>query len=269
MGKLTDAYLRQLVKVPRTRGRKHTDGDGLFVRETTDGLSWQLRTRGPREDTVSLGTYPDVSVAEARKKMSEKKRVLAEGRHPNETKRKQRQAAILDLESPFEVVAREWLERKRPEWSKSYHDKELGRLKNHVFRFLRARPIRHVQPEDMLEILERIQKTGAIETAHRVFITASQVFEHAIRTRRMDSNPCAHLRGTLRRPQARHMAAITDPKALADYLRVAASYSGRNPVVGAALRLLPLVFLRSQEFRLAEWKEIDLTKLLGPCLRQG
>jgi integrase len=161
----------------------------------------------------------------------------------------------------FESVAREWYEVRKGEWSDSYGEKIMRRLEVDVFPWLGARPIGSITPPELLEVLRRIESRGVVETAHRAHENCGQVFRYAVATGAATSDPTRDLKGALRKPQARHMAAITDPTKLAELLRAIHGYTG-SLVVCTALRLAPMLMLRPGELRMAAWEEFDLDAAL-------
>lgn len=112
-------------------------------------------------------------------------------------------------------------------------------------------------PPDVLDVLRRVEKRGALETAHRLHANIGQACRYAVATGRAQRDITADLRGALPPVQVEHMAAITDPKQVAELLRAIDGNAGTFPVA-CALKLAPLLFQRPGELRAAEWAEFDL-----------
>lgn len=127
-----------------------------------------------------------------------------------------------------------------------------------MFPWLGERPINEILAPEILSVLRRTEKRGAIDTAHRVLQTCGQIFRYAIATGRAQRDPTPDLRGALQQVKVCHFAAVTDPKAIGGLLRAMYDYQG-SVMIRCALRLAPLVFVRPGELRKAEWKEIDFT----------
>jgi integrase len=278
----SDASIRAIK--PGDPRKRLNDGDGLllllFVR--SDGAhSWRFDYRfGGKRNMLSLGEYPDTTLALARRKADEVRRLLAEGFDPSlkrkaerEVREKQRDAdqrvaqGLPPLDS-FEAVAREWYAVKKDEWARSYGDKIIARLENDVFPWIGKVPIAEVTAPQLLQVMRRIEARGVLETAHRALQDSSQVLRYAVATGKAPSNPARDLKGALRRPHARHFPAITEPKRFGELLRAIDNYAA-TPVVRAALKLAPLLLLRPGELRFAEWPEIDLDGALWtvPAMR--
>jgi len=228
------------------------DGKGLYLEVMpTTARYWRLKYRfGGKEKRLALGVYPEVSLAKARERCDEARKLLAEGFDPRVFKR-------AEMENTFEPVAREWHEKQLATHGESHRTRVLARLKNHVFPVIGGRPIAKIEAPEILLALQRIEKRGTIETAHRVLQICSQVFRYAIVTGRAKRDPARDLRGALTPLRQRHYPTITDPKAVGGLLRALAVYDG-TLVARCALRLAPLVFVRPGELRKAQWPEFDL-----------
>ena len=126
-----------------------------------------------------------------------------------------------------------------------------------LYPYIGDRPVSAVQASELLGPLRAIEAAGKGETAARTRLVAGQVFRYAIATGKAQHDPTIALRGALAPVKPGHHAAVTEPKAFGALLRAIDGYAG-EPVSCAALRLLPLVFVRPGELRLAEWAELDL-----------
>lgn len=257
---LNDKKLQALKRTPEPG--KHVDADGLFLKITPlGGMYWQWRIRTPKETLVSYGTYPEVSLAEARESHRQARTLRRGGIHPNAAKRDAKLADRFSADNSFEVVAREWFETRKADWAPSYGGKILARLINDVFPAIGGSAINSLQPPAVLAVLRRIEARGVIETAHRALENIGQVFRYAVVTGRIQSDPSRDLKGALKKPSVRHMPAITDPKELSALLRCIDGYTGTY-IVRAALQLAPMLLLRPGELRFARWEEFDLDNAL-------
>lgn len=234
------------------------DGGGLYLLVTPKGGKlWRLKYRfDGKEKLLSLGKYPDISLAEARNKRHEARNKIANGVDPGEV-RKAQKAAQTEEETTFEVVAREWYAKSEPGWVSTHAVMVMGRLERYVFPIIGTRPIIEIKAPEVLKIIQTIEARGAIETAYRTKVICGQVFRYAVATGRAEGDPTAALKGALAKRKVKHHASITDPKEVAALLRAIDGYQG-GFVVKQALRLAPLVFVRPGELRKAEWAEIDL-----------
>lgn len=238
---------------------KLTDERGLYLLITSSGTkSWRWNYRfGGKQKTMVYGTYPDVSLAVARKRHASARELRAAGTDPNAAKQAIKAEASGRSANSFQVVAERWIKLRRATWVKSHGDRIEARLKADVFPYIGTRPIGEITAPELLKVLRRIEERGASETAHRARSECGQVFRFAIAEGVADRDPSADLRGALRPVKATNFAAITEAAPLADLLRVMHGYSG-DPVTRAALKLAPLLFVRPGELRHAKWADINL-----------
>jgi len=238
---------------------KLTDGQGLYLQVTPAGGKWwrfKYRFDG-KEKLISFGTYPEVSLADARDKRTEARKQVAAGINPGEIRKAQKQAAVAVTENSFEVVAREWHEKFKQRWTQVHADTTIRRIEQNVFPWLGERPIGEIKAPELLAVLRRIEERGAQETAHRVKTICGQIYRYAVATGRAERDLAADLKGALPPAPKTHLAAMTDPKEVANLLRAMDDYQGAF-VTRCALRLAPLVFVRPGELRQAQWAEINL-----------
>jgi integrase len=243
---------------PQTKDVKMFDGQGLFLLVTsTGGKLWRMKYNYQgKERLLAIGAYPAISVADARQRRDEAKKLLANDIDPNEIKKAQKTAITAGDENSFEVVAREWHKKFSPTWSDSHAYWVLRRLEQYVFPVIGASPIADLKGADVLKVLQIIEAV-ALETAHRVKFVIGQIFRYAVGSGRAERDWTADLKGLLPPRSQKHHAAITDPKEVAGLLRAIDDFTGTY-TVKCALQLAPLVFLRPGELRNAEWSEFDL-----------
>ncbi|MEB0165111.1 tyrosine-type recombinase/integrase, partial [Glaciimonas sp. CA11.2] len=151
----------------------------------------------------------------------------------------------------------EWFSKYAPNWVASHSDKIIRRLERDIFPWLGSRPISEISAPELLDVLRRIEKRGAIETAHRAHQNCGQIFRYAIATGRAERDPSGDLKGAIPPSKEKHHPSITEPKAVGELLRCIGGYTG-SFVTKCALQLAPLLFVRPGELRKAEWSEINL-----------
>lgn len=254
---LTDTAIRNAK--PATKPIKMTDGGGMYLLLNPNGSRWwrfDYRFDGKRK-TLSMGTYPDTGLKDARDKRDAARKLLAAGVDPGEQRKAAKAAGDERAANSFEVVAREWHAKQSATWVELHASRIMLRLENDVFPWLGSRPIAEVTAKELLTTVNRIVDRGAVESAHRVLQNCGQVLRYAIATGRAERNPAADLRGALPPVKQTHLAAIIEPAAIGGLLRAMDAYNG-SLVTKCALRLAPLVFVRPGELRQAEWAEFDL-----------
>jgi integrase len=251
---LSDAKIRALK--PREKPYRVTDGQGLCLRVAPTGaLSWQLHfaLRGRRQ-ILSLGLFPEVSIRRAREKTFAARMMLADGKDPRETMCRGWQRAAQD--ETLQAIFDEWLRIEGGALSVFTVSKVQYAIAP-VLLELGARPISSIKPPELLAALRKIEAQGKHATAHRARQRVGQLMRYAIATGRAEHDITADLRGALAPVVTTNHAAIVDPGKLGELLKSIDSYVGQ-PSTQAALRLAPLVFLRSWELRGADWKEFQL-----------
>ena len=266
-----DRGLRSLIA--KAENSRISDGDGLYLRLQVNGGAhgWRFDfSVDGKRNTLSLGTFPDTSLAQARAKADDARKQVAAGLNPSAQRKDTkaataRQNAVHALVAAggtapgsFQAVAIEWLATQHEVKVSSGHAARTRiRLEQDAFPWIGARPIDEIEPPELLQCLRKIEARGAIETAHRVKDACGQVFRYGVAIGACQRNPAADLRDALRPVQSRHHAAIVDPMKGGALLRDVMAYAG-HPVTRAALQLSALLLLRPGELRHLEWAWADL-----------
>lgn len=237
------------------------DEKGLFLllKPQNEGWGkwWRFKYKfAGKENTISFGVYPEISLAQAREKRDEARKQIAAGIDPSDNRKAVKASKAANTMNSFEVIALEWGSRKVESWD-AKNNKSKRRLERFIFPWLGGRPINEIMPKDILQCLRRIEDQGAIETAHRTLQVCSQVFRYAVATGRADRDITNDLKGALPPVKSKHMSAITEPREVGHLLRAIDGYQGSLPVI-CALKLAPLVFVRPGELRAMEWSSVDL-----------
>ena len=238
---------------------KLADEKGLYLEISPSGGKWwryKYRFQG-KENRISLGTYPDTSLADARNAHTEARKLLANGVNPSEERKSKKAANKLNNENSFEALAREWWASHMVNKAASHKDKVIRRFELYLFPWIGSKPISEITAPQILEVIRRIEKLNKAETAHRTLQTAGQVFRYAVQKGVVIRDVTADLKGALTPTTTKHMAALTEPKDLAELLRAIDGFNG-TLTVNCALRLAPLLFARPSELRKARWSDIDL-----------
>lgn len=255
---LTDSAIKRLKPPPSEQGApdKYSDAHGLQLHLFANGrASWIYAYRlDGKQRTLTIGKYPAVSLAEARRKRDEARQQVEQGIDPNQAK----QQAKRELEGAdtFEYVAREWHTKKSTQWASSTVVKLLRRLEMDVFPYIGKQPIAAITAPDLLRVIQRIE-SRSIDTAYRALQECGQIFRYGMATGRNIHDPSTALKGALSPRPERHFAAITEPHELAKLLKAIESFNGTF-VVKCALQLAPMFFTRIGELRTARWADIDL-----------
>ncbi|MEO8748578.1 MAG: integrase arm-type DNA-binding domain-containing protein [Rhodanobacter sp.] len=253
---LTDAELRKTK--PQGKPFNLYDSHGLYLTiAPSGGKWWRLKFRfAGRERRMGLGSYPEVTLAEARERTSNARAHLRDSRDPSIERQAERRRTMIAAANTFVAIADEWMKKRAGKLAASSQEKNAWLLEL-VANSLGPRPIADIKAPDVLAALRKIEARGRHETARRTKQCIGMVFRYAIATGRAERDPSADLRGALTPPTSKPRAAVTAPADVAGLLRAIEAYVGQ-PTTHAALRLAPLVFVRPRELRAAEWCEFDL-----------
>jgi len=250
------------VRKAKFEGRvyKLQDGGGLVLRVRKSGADWVFRYRwGEKRPEMVLGRLQTLSLAEARRRRDDYRRLIDDGIDPMEHRRQKTEQvaeAKAEAERTLESVLLDWMNTQQ--WSEGYRATVLQRLRRYVFPRLGARPIVEISAPEVLAVLRKAEDAGKIEVAPRCRQYISAAYGFAIASGWVDHDPAAGLAPALKkRPPTKHRAAILDPARLGELLR-AIDARGGQPQVKAALQFLPLVMTRPVELRLMEWSELDM-----------
>jgi len=256
---LTDTAIRKIK--PADKPLKLSDGGGMYLLVNPNGSRyWRMNYRFEgKQKTLTLGVYPAVTLADARQRREEARRLLAQGVDPNAARKQAKQEARQAqqaVEHTFEAVARRWMARQ--DTAEVTANKTRWILETFLFPEIGGMALTEITPRVLLDTLRKVEATGKLETAKRARIKAGQVFRWAILEGLAETDPTASLKGALKAPRNKHHAAITDPARIGELLRAIDGFSGQF-VTLKALQLAPLVFVRPGELRAAEWQEFDLS----------
>jgi len=247
---------------PGEKPIKLFDGGGLFLHiAPSGGKSWRLKYRfGGKEKLLTFGTYPEITLSEAREQRDQARKLLAIDIDPGENKKAQKAALQENSENTFEMIAKEWFGKFAPSWAQNHSEKIIRRLERDIFPWLGRSPISEIKAPELLMVLRRVESRGATETAHRALQNCGQIFRYAIATGRTERDPTIALRGAIPPSKVKHHSSIVEPKAIGELLRAIKGYQG-TLITKCALQLAPLVFVRPGELRKAEWSEFNFETL--------
>ncbi len=245
---------------PKEKAYKLSDGGGMYLEIFPNGTkSWRLKYRiGGKEKRVVFGVYPTVTLAEARAKRDEAKRMLAAGGDPGQEKQADKQAKAMAVANSFERLALEWHEHKRLNWSVGYASDILEYLKKDIFPYIGTRSITDIKPAEMLAVLRKMEQRGVLDKLKKTRQACRQIFTYAVITGRAENNPVVDLASALKAPKQKHYPHLLLEQIPA-FLRALNDYSG-SLVTRNATHLLMLTGLRTIELRASEWTDIDFEK---------
>lgn len=253
----SDAQIRAIK--PASAPAKFSDGGGLHLLVTPQGSKlWRLAYRfNGKQKSLALGSYPHVSLADARSRRETVKRLLASGVDPSEQAKREKQEAKAATDNTFAMIADEFLAKTEKEGKAQSTLIKKRWLIGLAIPNLGNRPITEITASDVLLPLRKVEAAGNYETARRLRAVVGQVFRYAISTAKASNDPTFGLKGALITPKVEHRAALTDWTALTGMVRSLWGYDGTLET-RAALKLMVLLYPRPGELRQAEWREFDL-----------
>ncbi|EPA5636498.1 tyrosine-type recombinase/integrase [Escherichia coli] len=252
---LTSAKIRTLK--PSDKPFKVSDSHGLYLRvKPGSSRHWYLKYRiSGKESRIALGTYPAISLSDARQQREGIRKMLALNINPV-----QQRAAVRGSRTPekvFKNVALAWHKTNR-KWSQNTADRLLASLNNHIFPVIGNLPVSELKPRHFIDLLKGIEEKGLLEVASRTRQHLSNIMRHAVHQELIDTNPAANLGGVTTPPVRRHYPALPLERLPELLERIGAYHQGRELTRHAVLLMLH-VFIRSSELRFARWSEIDFT----------
>ncbi|EPW7975848.1 tyrosine-type recombinase/integrase [Cronobacter turicensis] len=247
---------------PKEKPYTLNDGMGLsLLIDTTGSKGWRFRYRfAGKPKMISFGVYGEVSLAEARQKREECRSMLAKGINPSEARKAEKIALQSAHGNSFEAVAREWHSTKTTTWSEGYAKEVLNCLVKDIFPYIGQRPIEQIEPLELLTVLQKIEKRGALEQTSKIRRRCGEVLRYAVATGRAKYNFAPDLAIALSKPKTQHFPFLTESE-LPNFVKALENYEG-SLVTKYATQLLMLTDVRTIELRAAEWAEFDLDKAL-------
>jgi integrase len=246
---------------PKEKPYKIGDRRGLYLVVLPTGAKrWRMNYsfRG-KAKTFSLGSWPGTSLAEARSKCADAKKLLEAGVDPGEKIKLDRIAASIADANTFGMIAEEWLEKGRKQGNAPVTLKKNEWLLKQVEPALGHRPICEISAAELLMALRKVEARGRYDTANRLRSICGQVFRYGIATARAERDVAADIKGALISHRVTHRAAITNSQELGALLRAIDGFEGQT-LTRRALQILPHLFVRPGELRWAEWREFDFEK---------
>ncbi|MFX9870783.1 integrase arm-type DNA-binding domain-containing protein [Acinetobacter baumannii] len=255
---LTDAQIRKIK--PLEKKKRYSDEKGLYLEVTpAGGKFWRLKYRfNSRESTLTIGSYPEISLAQARRSRDEARIQLYQNIDPNAVKYQRLQQ--IDKSTLFKSLALEWMEDRKTVIKEATYLRDLSVFEKDLFPSLGNLPIDQIKGKDVLACAKKIEERGAQEMAKRSIPLAGRIFRFAIRKGIIEHDPTPHLQEALKPRKVKHMARL-DISEFPPFLERMDRYHG-NILVKTALQLMTLTFVRTAELINMEWNEIDFENQL-------
>jgi integrase len=254
---LTELTIKNLK--PKDKLYRVTDGGGLTLEISPSGgklWRWRYYHLG-KAQMMSLGKYPIVSLADARRKRDEAQKLNDAGKNPMRERQIEKLRIAKEGENTFERVSRHWFELKQKGLNDKYCKQNLARMEQYVFPKIGVLPISDITIPDVVHVIEVVIKHGTIETAKRLKQLISQIFRYAAQRGMCQHNPAADLRDIFPTQEETHHACIHPSEIHELFTKIELR---DNDFTKYAMKLLAFTFVRTGELIGAKWEEINWDK---------
>ena len=254
---------RQLKAVkPKDKDYVLTDGDGLQLRVRVNrSMQWNFNYRHPvtkNRINMALGSYPEVSLAQARKKTVEARELLAQGIDPKAQRNELQEAKRAETEHTFENVATAWFELKKDSVTPAYAEDIWRSLTLHVFPSMKSTPLSEVNAPMVIKLLRPIEAKGSLETVKRVSQRLNEIMTYGVNSGMIFANPLSGIRAVFKKPKKENMAALP-PEELPELMMEIANASIKR-TTRCLIEWQLHTMTRPAEAATTRWADIDFDK---------
>lgn len=261
--KLTATGIKNLKIKPGQKESRYADGDGLTLLVKENGAKlWRFRYRvDGKERVLSFGSYKDVSLQLARELTRKAREFIAQGIDPAEHQKEMQLQRQIAESNTFESVAKAYLAFKEESLTPETLIKMTRMIEADVFPFIGKLPIQKIKVADLIKVFDKMKDRGLVETVRKCVGYVRSIYIFAVKSAVIEAKDDLgrYLEGVVPSVKTKHFAAYTEPKDVSRLLKLIYSYDS-SPVVAAALKLAPLVFVRPGELRKAQWCDIDFKR---------
>jgi integrase len=256
---LTDPACKNATCPPDKARVRLADAGGLYLEITpSSSKRWFVKYRfGGKEKRLALGSYPGVTLKQAREGRDLARKAREGGADPVQVRQAEKLTKAATGATTFEMVAREFHGIKAAGWSDGHAVKWLRMNELYLFPHIGSLPLSTIKAPSLLATLRKAEAKGILSTAQDLQQMAGQVFRYGIQTGYCEHNPAGDLKGALKPHIAKHFAAVLDPREAGGLLRSIDGYTGQ-PTTLAALKLASMLFQRPGNIRAMEWAWVDL-----------
>lgn len=247
---------------PKAKAYILSDGQGMYLEITpSGGKLWRFKYQWDgKQKRMAMGSYPEISISDAREKRFEARAMVAKGIDPSEKKKEAKVARLTDNQNTFEAVAKLWYAKKSQELGQRYAEQTWNRIDKDLISQFGNRPISSIKALDIINALKKVEKRGVHELAHRLKQQCGEIFRYAVVHGITPHNPVADFetRDVLAKYKKGHFAAI-EPHELPEFIKILKANKARlYRQTQISIELMLLLYVRTSELIKARWDEIDL-----------
>lgn len=260
MTRLSDTAIKKFAETGKLV--KKADGGGLYIAILPSGYkSWRFdyQLKGKRR-TLTIGPYPEITLAQARNKREELRSSLKRGFDPAAAKKLDDIRDAMEARSTFGLIVDDYLDLMQHNGAAAATVEKNRWMLKVLAQDLENRPAKQITAPEILTVLRAVEKRGRLETARRLRGAISSVFQYAVATMRATEDPTIALRKALKRPKVQHRAALVEERDFGRLMMCIKEDDDGWPIVRLALLMLAFTAARPGEVRFATWDEFDLAK---------
>ena len=239
-----------------------SDGEGLQLRIRTNGSKlWNFNYIHPQTKkrlNMGLGSYPSLSLANARKLTVSARELVAQGIDPKEHRDEKKHQDLIIHEHTFFNVATEWFERKKDDITVDYAQDVWRSLELHIFPILKSTPVSQITAPMIIELLRPIEAKGSLETVTRLTQRLNEIMTYSVNCGLIHANPLAGIKAAFKKPKKENMA-VLKPDELPE-LMIAIANASIKRTTRCLIEWQLHTMTRPSEAAGTRWEEIDLEK---------
>ncbi|EGR1070074.1 DUF4102 domain-containing protein [Vibrio cholerae] len=261
MAKITTRLTDKDIKSAKPKDKEYNlfDGDGLRLRIKPNGSKqWIFNYYKPitgKRANLSLGKYPDLSLANARKNAMAARELLAQGIDPQEERKRQELVHKEIYEHTFAKVSEDWFNLKKHEVTPDYAVDIWRSLELHVFPQIANSPVKDIDAPLVIDLLRPIEAKGSLETVKRLSQRLNEIMNYATNCGLVKANPLTGIRAAFKKPKKENMAALA-PNELPELMGAIANASIKR-TTRCLIEWQLHTMTRPSEAAGARWDEIE------------
>lgn len=257
---LTDAKIKSLK--PKSKQYKKSDSLGLYILVHSNGsLYWRLKYYLDKKEKVySIGTYPQVSLLEAREERDRVKKLIKQGIDPVQTRANDKRENLIKSNNSFMSVAIKWHNSAKADWKERHAARVLRTLEINIFPYIGHRPVSEILATELIEVLNKMQSRGSLVQLQKIRQRCDKVFQYAIANGIAENNPATNIKGAFDKPVRKNFNSIPIEE-VPELIQAISNYRG-DITTTHGIKLVLFTALRTNELRWLTYDEVDFENRL-------